>query len=603
MRTFGFQLLTAICATAALTSCVSRSDELDLSRELSLDVRLAEEPVNLPLGDFGKFYMDSLLKVDENDPDATIQVLSDGVYGLKKSGIIKPVSVTLQQMSVKLDNITLKNIDLDFSSVPVGAGGIGGIDIPLPLSISTAFADTSKLSIDERIDDAVLALGSLTFDESSVSLDFMFSKLPSCLDSVSFNGFSFVFPEFFEVGYRGSDSKVSVEGNVLSFDGTVSAAELRGNNNMLSIGGLCLNGFHFDKAVKTIAESDGRRLVLNDEIICHGQITAYVGNLTIENLGRLSMQPILNFGNFGVKSFSGKAFRKFDRVSERIAVSLSKDLDFLKSADNSFSFSDITVSADLISDIAIPLNVETSFSSSTADGQTVCDGVESRFLLPAASASGEKRTNHVVFSNSPKSVGPNDISVLVSNLGELVRQIPDNISIDLCAETDTAKSDHYVEFGHSYEISGGYDVQVPFKFDALKLGYSKLIDVEIGDDSFINVNEGDTAKLSLKTVIVNTIPLNLQIELTATDKDGKSISDKFGFTGITVAAGSLEKPSETQVELSATVSGACLSELKGLDLKVSASDNGHDGVVLNKKEYFEFRNAVLTLEDVDVVIK
>ena len=602
MRTSGFTLLAALCV-AVLVSCVSRSDELDLSRNFSLDVRLAEEPVNLPLGEFGKFYLDSLLKIDKDDPDATILVLPDGVYGLKKSGSIKPVSVTLQQMSVKLDSIKLKNIDLDFTSLPA-IPEIAGIDIPLPLTFSTEIADTGKVSINEKIDDAVLALGSLIFAEGpTASVDFLFSEIPSCIDSVNFNGFRFTFPDFFEVGYKGSDSKVSVSGNVLSLNGTVSAAELRGNNNILSIGGLCLKRFHFEPALATTSDSDGRRLILDGRIICKGRITAYVGSLTVGNLGHLYMRPVLNLGNFGVRSFSGKAFRKFDRVSERIAVSLGKDLDFLKSADNSFSFSDITVSADLISDIAIPLNVETSFSSSTADGQTVCDGIGCGFRLPAASASGEKRTSHVVFSNSPKSDGPDDIPVFVSNLGDLVRQIPDNISIDLCAETDTAESKHYIEFGHGYEISGSYDVLVPFKFDALKLGYSKLIDVEVGDDSFIDVKEGASAKLSLKAVIVNTIPLNLQIGVTATGNDGKSLSDKVRFSSVTVEAGSLEKPTETPMELSAEISGVCLSDLKGLDLKVKAFDNGHDGVVLNKNEYFEFRNAVLSLEDVDVVIK
>lgn len=603
MRTYRIHLLTVLCVAVATVSCVSRSEELDLSQEFSRDIRLADEKMSLPIGDFGKFYLDSLISINEEDPDGAIQVLPGGVYGLRKSGSIEPVSVTLKKMSVHLDDIMLKSIDLDFPDLPVGAIA-GAIDIPLPISYRTLVSDTASLSVNENIDDAVLALGELALEGGHlVSVDFAFSAVPSCIDSVKFDGFSFVFPAFFEIGYAGSDSRISVSGNVLTVNRTVSGAELRANGNALSIDGLFLKSFRFSPAVRTVANGNGRSLVLNDEIVCRGYVTAYVGGMVIENPGHISMRPMLNMGDFEVRSFRGKALRKFEKVSESIAVSLDEDLEFLKSAGNSFSFSDISVSADLTSNIAVPLDVETVFSSFKSDGQRICDDIKSGFTLPAAAANGEQRTTRVIFSNAPQSVMRGEISVPVSGIGGLVRQIPDNISIELCAETDTTSSEHFVEFGRRYEISGGYEVLVPFKFDAINLGYSKRIDVNVEDNSFIDISEDVSAVMTLTTAVVNTIPLNLEIGIVAVDKDGRAISDKFTFSNVAVEAGTLDKPSQTEVQLKSVVSSACLSELAGLELSVTASDNGHDGVVLNKNEYFEFRNTVISIDDVDVVIK
>ena len=54
-----YNLLLGICiaSVAGLVSCVSSTDELDLNKEVKLDMHLAPSGISLPLGNLSKIYL------------------------------------------------------------------------------------------------------------------------------------------------------------------------------------------------------------------------------------------------------------------------------------------------------------------------------------------------------------------------------------------------------------------------------------------------------------------------------------------------------------------------------------------------------------------
>ena len=52
-----------------LCSCVQVTNDLDLDKDLLLDMRLAPDGIDIPVGTLDTIHVDSLLRVDYDDPD------------------------------------------------------------------------------------------------------------------------------------------------------------------------------------------------------------------------------------------------------------------------------------------------------------------------------------------------------------------------------------------------------------------------------------------------------------------------------------------------------------------------------------------------------
>ena len=56
-----------IVAAFCLGSCLSTSDELDLDKDISLDMQIAPGGLSIPLGSLDTLFLDSLIKIDDED--------------------------------------------------------------------------------------------------------------------------------------------------------------------------------------------------------------------------------------------------------------------------------------------------------------------------------------------------------------------------------------------------------------------------------------------------------------------------------------------------------------------------------------------------------
>lgn len=185
-----------------------------------------------------------------------------------------------------------------------------------------------------------------------------------------------------------------------------------------------------------------------------------------------------------------------------------------------------------------------------------------------------------------------DTVVVVSNISDLIKTIPDNISFSASARADDSKESQ-IELGHSYTVKPKYKIEAPLTFDKdARIVYTDTIDnwnedidkYELAEDSYI----------TLTGTIENHVPAYLTLTAKAIDVDQNTISaDEIEVTvsNTVVASADGENSAETPitVKLMQKKKGT-MKKLDGLVLTFEAdATDGTSSVVgktLNAKKHY-----------------
>lgn len=137
-----------LCGAAALLcSCVDGTYDLS-KKEVSLYMKVEDNKVVLPLGNLRAIMLDSLISVEDMP---MLELLEDGMYGLRISENVDPVTVELDPIVLKLDPIS-QSADVSFDEVEVQ-------DILLHEMVNTVDCGMASVSTD-GLDDAMPQLQS-----------------------------------------------------------------------------------------------------------------------------------------------------------------------------------------------------------------------------------------------------------------------------------------------------------------------------------------------------------------------------------------------------------------------------------------------------------
>ena len=71
--------LGGLIAAFCLGACITTSDELDLNKEISLDMQIGPGGLYIPLGSLDTLYLDSLIKLDGDN--SVLDTLDGGLFG------------------------------------------------------------------------------------------------------------------------------------------------------------------------------------------------------------------------------------------------------------------------------------------------------------------------------------------------------------------------------------------------------------------------------------------------------------------------------------------------------------------------------------------
>lgn len=590
-----------IFAIGCLASCISRDNDLDFSREISMDIRLASDGfISFPLGDMGRVRLDSLMVIDKSDPDAVVKILSDSIYGIEKSGVFDDAKVSVAPLDITFVNPQFERKSLEFDSLSVPDVIVKGA-----CAFKTSIGQSAVFNIDNTIDESVIEVRELGFGTASeLEIGLLFEGIPESVSVLEIDNLDFVFPEDLVLSLVGNDSRLSLNGNTLSINGLVTRAELAEKGGQFTIDGLRVSALHFENPLRSASTDAGNSIAWKGNVSYSGNVTASGYNVRLSDFNGASISISASLTPTRAAYFIGKVFPSISEINKEFQMRLNEDLSFLTSKENRFSLRQVEIAVNLNSDVTVPLMVSFSMDSKDSDGNIIAQDVtpdDGAFRIPAASV-GETRQTKVYVRNNLVT-GPSDrntIQVRASRLPDLISTVPDKLSISLNAVADTSATGadglHYVEFGKTMTVSGGYELSAPLTFDDLRLSYTRTEDA--GDDFRDIRDEVISAVVEFSADIINTIPVDLNMTMVPLDIDGKDLSSVISFSDIRIAAGSPGNPKKQKVTIKANTANGNLSAMENIQLRIIGE--GGNGTSLRSNGYIEIKNALLRLGDVNL---
>ena len=590
-----------IFAIGCLASCISRDNDLDFSREISMDIRLASDGfISFPLGDMGRVRLDSLMVIDKSDPDAVVKILSDSIYGIEKSGVFDDAKVSVAPLDITFVNPQFERKSLEFDSLSVPDVIVKGA-----CAFKTSIGQSAVFNIDNTIDESVIEVRELGFGTASeLEIGLLFEGIPESVSVLEIDNLDFVFPEDLVLSLVGNDSRLSLNGNTLSINGLVTRAELAEKGGQFTIDGLRVSALHFENPLRSASTDAGNSIAWKGNVSYSGNVTASGYNVRLSDFNGASISISASLTPTRAAYFIGKVFPSISEINKKFQMRLNEDLSFLTSKENRFSLRQVEIAVNLNSDVTVPLMVSFSMDSKDSDGNIIAQDVtpdDGAFRIPAASV-GETRQTKVYVRNNLVT-GPSDrntIQVRASRLPDLISTVPDKLSISLNAVADTSATGadglHYVEFGKTMTVSGGYELSAPLTFDDLRLSYTRTEDA--GDDFRDIRDEVISAVVEFSADIINTIPVDLNMTMVPLDIDGKDLSSVISFSDIRISAGSPGNPKKQKVTIKANTANGNLSAMENIQLRIIGE--GGNGTSLRSNGYIEIKNALLRLGDVNL---
>ena len=144
-----------VIAAFCLGSCLTTSDELNLDKEISLDMQIGRGGISIPLGSIDTLYVDSLIKVDGDN--SSLDTLDGGLYGFSLEDSISKIDIGIDPVEFDIDDPTIDPLETSFDKpevkdveiagkpsetlVKIGKFDVSGINSKLP-KLSTSYDKT-----------------------------------------------------------------------------------------------------------------------------------------------------------------------------------------------------------------------------------------------------------------------------------------------------------------------------------------------------------------------------------------------------------------------------------------------------------------------------
>lgn len=184
----------------------------------------------------------------------------------------------------------------------------------------------------------------------------------------------------------------------------------------------------------------------------------------------------------------------------------------------------------------------------------------------------------------------------VSNLSDLIKELPNKIDVDLGNKSIRVKQGELftLHLGDNYHADIEYDIYVPFEFNnGLKIVYNDSTD-SMGDD----LEDFEAEGLTVTATLVSTIPLKLNASLIPVDKNGRAL-ENISVTPVQMEASDGETAIEQPVEIAIQLNNPKdLKRVDRLKFKVNADGSMPEGATrtLRSDQYLQVKDARLRLD-------
>lgn len=520
----------------------------------------------------------------------------DGAITLEEPVLYYGTGMELGQR--RLNSTELENLGATQTTINIPASDIVIEDAEVITStVTSPVNEISTIEIDEEVPAELIAITSMSFDDSgpnSLLLTITFDNMPDGIEELILDNFTFTFPEF--LSFAPTD-------NVINGVYQVSGAEAvfppqEGFSKVFNITGFDFSEMNNGVGLLTTVVNGVTRVIIDDnnEVIIAGDVVIEDATLQMDDLTDILVIPAVTLDPYVVHEVSGTFDPEIDPVQEEISFDLDGDLDFLSGDDAFLSISNPQILFSIGNTIGAPVDLTMTLFSMDADGNMVpgSDIGDIVINVMGAETAGEATVSkfHIFAKGSPLAGYE---PVHVPNLPDLLKVIPDKVSLSLTAESDKTET-HHIDLSKDLEITGNFDVIIPLQFDSLNINYRDTI-TELSDnlkDLYDIVNE---IGLTIKMTTENTIPFAFNLGILPLDAAGEQIPGVTATVEGSIAPGGLSEAGTGDVIVTLHAEDQQLELLESLLFNFHATvSETVGGAELRADQYIRFQDIQLIIE-------
>ena len=471
----------------------------------------------------------------------------------------------LETLSDKKIQVEVSGANLKISRADVSTHGI-------TIDIDRAKAD---MDISEETPKELIAVRDVAFKENpEVRLHLSFDGIPTSVSKVQFKDYKIIFPEF--LVFEGND----VQNHELVLNDEVTVSE----------------GFSKTLIIKQFSFGDNNpieneHITISDSIILDGQLYIQESNLSSDELNNIIIRPTVDITPMSLGVVSGKIDPEIE--PEKEMVDIGDIPDFMKDDSVVLDIMHPLITVNAGNTIGVPVNADLKIEP-MQKGVVIPTGVVNASIgVEPTLALGTTTWSNFWISDTQEGMPANYSYVPTPNLPNLIRKVPDSISIVVTAEADP-NALHSIDLSiPEYKLQVKYNISVPIKLGKeLNIIYHDTIDDFNKDiEDYVDY----VTEAQILTEIDNTIPLEMTCSAQAIDVNKKVLKGiKVSSPERVQAAGwdavngktTLTRTSFSLL-LQETVKGE-MTKLDGLVFKISAKANSTvAGATLKKDQYLK----------------
>ena len=590
-RTALFVALT-LTLPATFNSCVN--EDYDLTKDIDKTICIDGE-ISAPIGNSETIFVTDLLNLDGDESDVLFLDINDN-YDLTFMGNRTETSFTIPSFRFSGDIMTngghlglIKRSDIMEELAP----GLSGTGLPVPkgLTLKRTFdPSTTPLEIDEDIPEEVTDVKDI-HGNAVAKVTFLANAGKATL-----SGLTVDFPDyliFAGISKGQIDCDFDKESNTLRF-GQVEVGRVMSEVS-LDITGIDLTKIPAGQGFIR----DRHKMLLNDNI----KLTGFEVSLLTDDLGNtfgdipeeVHIDTGIKINSLDIKDVTVKVDPKVAITPQ--AFNVGKLPDFVNGDGAVLDLYDPQIMLFLGNDSPLTMSFNADLESyKGASRNTVHIGDNGGATDKITVKSG--MTSRIYLSRTGEIAPSGYQNVKVSNLSDIVKNVPERISI---ANIDVKADDEFVtvQTDKSYNFYCSYSIIAPLAF-----GKDMRIDYCSDYDGWNEIFNSEDVDYEINSAVVtfdcvNTIPFGIEMTAAAIDKEDNVIPEITVTIEGNVSSGSVDKPSKTPMTLNLkTSSGDDMRRLDGIRMnnRISGADNDHSGVCLNKRQSIKLENMKIKIK-------
>ena len=590
-RTALFVALT-LTLPATFNSCVN--EDYDLTKDIDKTICIDGE-ISAPIGNSETIFVTDLLNLDGDESDVLFLDINDN-YVLTFMGNRTEASFTVPSFRFSGDIMAngghlglIKRSDIMEELAP----GLSGTGLPVPkgLTVKRTFdASTTPLEIDEDIPEEVTDVKDI-HGNAVAKVTFLANTGKATL-----SGLTVDFPDyliFAGISKGQIDCDFDKESNTLRF-GQVEVGRVMSEVS-LDITGIDLTKIPAGQGFIR----DRHKMLLNDNITLTGfevsLLTDDLGNTFGDIPEEVHIDTGIKLNSLDIKDVTVKVDPKVAITPQ--AINVGKLPDFVNGDGAVLDLYDPQIMLFLGNDSPLTMSLNADLESyKGASRNTVHIGDNGGATDKITVKSG--MTSRIYLSRTGESAPSGYQNVKVSNLSDIVKNVPERISI---ANIDVKADDEFVtvQTDKSYNFYCSYSIIAPLAF-----GKDMRIDYCSDYDGWNEIFNSEDVDYEINSAVVtfdcvNTIPFGIEMTASAIDKEDNVIPEITVTIEGNVSSGSVDKPSKTPMTLNLkTSSGDDMRRLDGIRMnnRISGADNDHSGVCLNKRQSIKLENMKIKIK-------